>query len=423
METHSETEAQTSPAEQKGTFAVLQESNFAWFLTGTTLTNAAQWIQNVTLSWLVYDLTSSGTLLGTLNLVRSIATVGLAPFAGVAIDRFSRRGLLYAASTWLLTISFVFGLVLLANPNLVWPLFLFSFLGGVGQALSMPLRQTVVFSVAPRSLMPSAVALVQTGWAIMRSIGPAIGGFLILWVGPAGNFFIQAGAYALVILTIVKLQMPYEQQDANTAEFRGSFLEGWSYIVSHPIPRSFLLISLLLPLFIIPNFNALPPIYAKDIFAGGPDTLGILLSAIGVGGIIGGFVTVALKQFDRRGVLQQVALLLLSLSLIAFSFSTTLWMGLVCMMLAGFFEMIFLTTNTTLLQLSIPGSLRGRVMGIVSLRSGLMPVGAFIAGIGADLVGPRKMTILFGGIIGAIALIVLFGSSTIREYRLSQALD
>jgi MFS family permease len=420
--TRIQTEVEAEPVVRSGNFAVLRESNFAWFLTGTTLSNAAQWIQNVTLSWLVYDLTSSGALLGTLNLVRSIATVGLAPLAGVAIDRFSRRRLLYATSTWLFTISFIFGLVLLGNPMIVWPLFLFSFLGGIGQAVSMPLRQTVVFSVAPRSMMPSAVALVQTGWAIMRSIGPAIGGFLILWVGPAGNFFVQAGAYALVTLTIIKLQLPYEKKDIAKAKSESSFRKGWIYIASHPTTRTFLLMSLLLPLFIIPNFSALPPIYAKDIFAGGPDTLGMLLSAIGVGGIAGGFVTASLGKFDRRGVLQLASLLLLSFSLIGFAFSIALWMAIACMVLAGFFEMIFLTTNTTLLQLSIPDSLRGRVMGIVSLRSGLMPVGAFIAGIGADLVGPRTMTIFFSGIIGVVAVIAFFASTTIREYRLSQVL-
>jgi MFS family permease len=177
-----------------------------------------------------------------------------------------------------------------------------------------------------------------------------------------------------------------------------------------------------LPLFIIPNFSALPPIYAKDVFAGGPDTLGLLLSAVGVGGIAGGIVTTSLGQQERRGLVQLGALLLLSLSLIAFAISTTFWMALVFMALAGFFEMIFLTTNTTLLQLSIPDSLRGRVTGIVSLSSGLMPVGAFVAGFGADLVGPRAMTIVLGGIAGAIAVIVFFASPVIREYRLSQAL-
>ena len=90
--------------------------------------------------------------------------------------------------------------------------------------------------------------------------------------------------------------------------------------------------------------------------------------------------------------------------------------------LAGFFEMIYLTTNQTLLQLSIPDALRGRVTSIVTLSAGLMPVGALVAGVGADLVGPRVMTILLSGAAGVIAVVVFFGSPTIREYRLSRAL-
>jgi MFS family permease len=180
--------------------------------------------------------------------------------------------------------------------------------------------------------------------------------------------------------------------------------------------------SWVLPLFIIPNFNALPPIYAKDIFGGGPDTLGLLLSAVGVGGIVGGFVTASLGKQDRRGILQLAALLLLSLSLIAFALSTVFWVAMLYMALAGFFEMIYLTTNMTLIQLSIPDELRGRVTGIVSLRSGLMPVGAFIAGIGADFVGPRMMTVVLAGIAGLIAVVAYVVSPTIREYRLSAAM-
>ncbi|MEW5958159.1 MAG: MFS transporter [Chloroflexota bacterium] len=422
--TNPDTEVKPKPksAAQNGAFDVLRIPSFTWFLTGTSLTNAAHWIQQVTLNWLVYDLTSSGALLGTLNLVRSIATVGLATIAGVAIDRLPRSRLLYATNTWLLSISFGFGLVLLNNSGVIWPLFLFSFLSGVGQAFNMPLQQTVVFSVAPRSLAASAVALVQTGWALMRSIGPAIGGFLILWFGPAGNFFVQAGAYTLVTLTIFKIQLPYEKLGIENARSRGAFREGWTYIATHPTTRAFLFMSWVLPIFIIPNFNALPPVYAKDVFTGGPDTLGLLLSAIGAGGIAGGFVTASLGQLERRGVLQLASLLLLSLSLIAFAVSTELWMACVFMALAGFFEMIYLTTNMTLLQLSIPAALRGRVTGIVSLRSGLMPVGAFIAGMGADFFGPRVITIILGGIAGAIAVIVFFASPTIREYRLSQTL-
>ncbi len=405
------------------TAGALRAPNFAWYFAGTTLINAAHWIQNVTLSWLIYDLTSSGALLGTLNLVRSIATVGLAPVAGVIIDRYPRRKLLYATSLWLCAISFGFGLVLLGNPAVVWPLFLFGFLGGIGQALCTPLRETIIFSIVPLSSAPRALALIQTGWAVMRSIGPAIGGFLILWVGPAGNFFVQAGAYALVSLTILKLHLPQQAPAEHSATAGSSFREGWNYISANRTTQAFLLMSAVLPLFIIPNFGALPPIYAKDVFSGGPDTLGALLSAIGIGGIAGGLVTAALTRVDRRGLLQLASLLLMSLSLIGVALSSELWMALLGMVLAGFFEMIYLTTNQTLLQISIPEALRGRVTGIISLRAGLFPIGAFIAGVGADWVGPQAMTLILAGISGAIAVIAFVGSPIIRDYRLSQALE
>lgn len=405
-----------------GTFAALHHRGFSWFLLGTTLSNSAQWIQQVTLSWLIYELTGSGAMLGTLNLVRSIATLGLAPMAGVAIDRLPSRLLLYATNGWLFAISFIFGFVLLFNAQVIWPLYIFALLGGVAQAVSMPLSQTVIFSLVPRAAAPSALALVQTGWAVMRSIGPALGGFLIVWFGPAGNFFVQASAYALVALTIVKLNLPRGQVDAASLRRGGSLREGLRYLADAPTTRAFLLMGWILPLFIIPIFSALPPIYAKDIFAGGPDTLGVLLSAVGVGGIAGGFVTASLGQFERRGLVQLAALFLLSLSLIGFALSTTLWMALICFALSGFFELIYLTTNQTLLQLSIPDALRGRVTGIVSLNSGLMPIGALIAGIGADLMGPRLITLVLSGIAAAIAVIVFFASPTVRDYRLSRAM-
>ncbi|MBX3001204.1 MAG: MFS transporter [Caldilineaceae bacterium] len=411
-----------APAKPAGNFDVLRQRNFAWFLTGTTLSNSGQWIQQVTLSWLVYELTGSGAMLGTLNLVRSIATLGLSPIAGAAIDRFPRRKLMIGVNTWLFFLSLIFGVMIAINPTLIWPLFAFSFLGGIAQAVDMPLRQTIIFSLVPRSLAPSAVALVQTGWAVMRSLGPAIGGFLILWVGPEGNFFVQAGAYALVALTILKLTFPSERAQLSGKATRGNLMEGLRYVIKEPTTRAFLLMGWVLPLFIIPNYSALPPIYAKDVFGGGPDTLGALLSAVGIGGIAGGFVSTMLSRFERRGLIQLGSLLLLSLSLIGVGLTSVFWVSLVCLAVSGFFEMIYLTSNQTLLQLSIPDALRGRVTGIVSLNMGLMPIGALIAGVGADFFGPQVMTLVLSSIAGLIAVAVYFFSPIIREYRLSAAM-
>lgn len=402
-----------------GPFASLQDSNFAWYLGGTTLTNAAQWIQGVTLNWLIYDTTSSGTVLGLLNLVRSFATVGLAPVAGIAIDKINRRKLLFATSTWLFIITFAFGLAILNQPNLIWPLFAFSFLGGVAQAVSNPLRQTVVFSILPRHLIPNGVALVQTGWAVMRSIGPALGGYLILWVGPAGNFFVQAGAYVLVLMTLLKLQLPYEQQSSTSSKQSSEGMgAGFKYLVEHPQTLAFMLLSMMLPLLIIPNFNAMPPIYAKDVFNGGPDTLGWILSAVGVGGIIGGIFIASLGRFRRRGLLQIIALFMISGAFFGVSLSKQLWTSMLFMGIAGFCEIIFITSNTTLIQLAIPDEVRGRVMGIATLRSGLSPVGGVIAGLSADHLGPQHTTMAFASVIAIIALLLLIAAPSIRDHKI-----
>jgi MFS transporter, DHA1 family, staphyloferrin A biosynthesis exporter len=405
------------------TFASLRLRDFRFLLAGTTLSNAAQWIQQVTLSWLVYDLTSSGTALGTVNLVRSAATLSLAPAAGLAVDRFPRRALMIGVAAWLFVLSLVFGLLLVAHPARVWWLFVFAALGGLASAVDMPLRQTVVFSLVPRPLAPNAVALVQTGWAVMRSLGPALGGYLILWFGPGGNFLVQASAYALIAVTALQITFPAQPAGAGDRRARRSVREGLRYVLSVRSTRTFFLMGWVLPLFIIPNFSALPPIYAKEVFGGGPQVLGALMSAVGVGGICGGLVTASLARFERRGVVQLVALFFTSLSLIAFTLTRTLWTALPALACAGFFEMLYLTTNQTLLQLSIPDDMRGRVMGIVTLNMALSPIGAIIGGAGSDLVGPRAVTLILCSIAAAIAVVVFFASPTVREHRMSHALQ
>ncbi|MFN8533442.1 MAG: MFS transporter [Dehalococcoidia bacterium] len=426
LTTRADPEAPTqddAPAERIGTFASLRLPPFRLLLAGTTLSNAAQWIQQVTLGWLVYELTGSGAILGSLNVVRAIATLGLAPVAGAAIDRLPPRLLMVITNGWLLTISLVLGLAVLPGHTELWWLFLFTFFGGVGQAIDLPLRQTIVFTLVPRAYAPNALALVQTGWAVMRSLGPAIGGVLILWFGPGGNFLVQASAYALIMLTIPGLRFPKRVAPAGPrpAIWR-TIGDGLRYIAKEPTTRAFVLMGWVLPLFIIPIYVALSPIYAKTVFSGGPEVLGLLLSSVGIGGIAGGIVTASLGRYERRGLVQLGSLLLLGLSLVGVGLSPDLWLALPMLALSGFFELIFLSTNQVLLQLSIPDALRGRVMGIVTLNSGLLPIGAVIAGVGADLIGPRTVTIAMAGIAAAIAIGVFVFSPRIRDYRLGSAI-
>ncbi|MFC1996172.1 MFS transporter [Chloroflexota bacterium] len=404
------------------TFDVLRQPNFRWLFMSAILANSATWIQSVTMGWLVYDITSSGTMLGTVNLMSTLASLVLAPFAGIAIDRRSRRRLMLGANTWFLIINAVMGLALLAGITQVWPLLVFSLLIGLGMAIDYPLRQTVLFDLVPRRLTPSALGFLQTGWAVMRTLGPAIGGILLVWVGAGGSFLLQTGIFALVILSVLQLSFPAQQTAGSGKLSSGSFVEGARHIVKNAHTRAFTFMGCILKLFIIPIFVVMPPIFAKDIFQGGPQILGYLLSAVGLGGVLGGLVATSMKKVDHRGRLELVAMILLGLSLAAFGASPEMWMALIFLGLAGFFEMIFLINNQTHLQLSIRDELRGRVNGIIALGSGLIPLGSLLAGFGADTIGPRQTTVIMGGAAALITLIVFWASSTIRDYRLSEVL-
>ena len=194
---------------------------------------------------------------------------------------------------------------------------------------------------------------------------------------------------------------------------------GIRYVLHHQETRTFLVTGWVMPFLVIPLFVAMPPIYAADVFDGGPAALGALLAAVGVGGIGGGFVTASLGRVDRRGLVLIASLLMLSGSLFLFAFTANLYVAMPLFAAAGFFEMIFLTTNLTLLQLSLPDEVRGRVTSLATLSMGFAPLGALYAGVSADVFGPRATTAIMSFAAGTLALSAFAFSSTVRGYRMS----
>jgi MFS family permease len=424
VESEAVTDTVEKTSEKLGTFSSLRFRDFRFLLTGTVLSNTGQWIQQVTLSWVIYDLTTSGTMLGTLNLIRSLASLSMIPIAGVLIDRMNRRSLMISTNAWLFAITFTMGIIILTGHLSIAFLFVFSFLGGMAQSVDNPIRQVMVFDLVPRKHSPNALALIQTGWSIMRSFGPSIGAFLILWFGPGGNFLTQAGLYVLIAVNIFFIQFPVRARTGISTSPLQNIKAGGLYIIKQPVTRTFLLLSFILYLLIIPIFSVLPAIYAVEVFHGGPEVLGYLMSAVGIGGILGGFSIASLSLFERRGLLQVIAVFLISTFLICFSFCTKLWIALPFLVLAGFFEIIFLTSNQTLIQLSIPNEIRGQVTSIISFTSALSPLGGLIAGIGSDLLGgPKLITIINCSLAICVALMAYIVSSTLRNYRLSAAIN
>lgn len=421
IKTAAQNPADTAFSGSKDTFASLRIPNFRWLLSGSTVSYIIMWIQNVVLNWLIYDLTGSGTILGTLNLFSSAASFIMIFITPILVDSYNRRTTMLIETTCLFALSVATGSILLTGHVNIALIFAYTFIFGLIQTLDNTLRQVLVFDLLPRPQTPNALAINQTSWSLMRVLGPSIGGFFILWFGAGGSLLVQAGAYVLIAITILQLRVPVRKLETKTNNPMQNIRVGLSFIFQNPVTRISTLIGIIMPILVLPVFIVLPPIYAVKVFDDSSGRiLGFLMAATGIGGIIGGVMTTYLRRFGHWGRLQILSVFLLSLTLLGFAYTTSLPLALILLGISGVFEMVFLTTNMTVLQLSIPDKLRARVTSAINLTWILSPIGSLIAGSGADLIGPKMITIVL--CLTAIAASVVFyaASPTIRNFHLNQ---
>jgi MFS family permease len=415
--------AEPSASEYVGTFHALRYRNYQLLWVGGLFTAAAQWIQQTVLGWVVYDMTGSGSILGAMNLMRMLATVLFSPAAGVATDRLSRNRIIGVTSLAMALMTFIVAIDLMAGTLQIWHLFLFTFLVASVQMFNMPARQTIVFDLVPRHVIPNAVALSWLAFSIARSIGPAVGGALIVLFGPANNFVLQGVAYLLVMVTVLMIRTPPVAHTTARRSLTASMREGYGFVLRDPLARPALIMSMISPLLIIPLHGSLLPIFAKAVFHADASGLGILVGSIGFGGLFGGLLTASLNRVDRRGLLQIIALLVFSLSETIFSilawWTGSLWIAVPFLVIAGAAESLYSTTNTTVLQLLAPAHLRGSMASVLQLSFLLMPLGGLAAGAGADVFGAPAVgaTITFAAFTIGVLMLVL--SPQLRGLRLS----
>ena len=415
------TTSQPKPStEREGIFDSLRYANYRYLWFGTIFSSTGQWLQQVSLGWVVYDLTGSGTLLGSVNAMRFIAILMFAPFSGVVIDRLDRGKQLTWSPLILFTSSIILAFVLLFDRAEVWHLFIFMFLFGTIQAFENPLRNSLAFELVPREKAPNAISLNWVAQISTRAVAPTFGGMLMSAVGASGNFFVQGGGYLLALLTRLKMKVPARPHRSDRKPL-ADFLEGITFVARSHRTRSYLLMSFIPTILLVPTFTSLAPIFAKDIYGAGPSALGFMLGAVGVGDLLGAVFTAWLKV-DRRGLFQLASLFAFGLAMFLFTLATQLWLGILLLGLAGFFEMATLTTNQTMLQLSVPDRLRTRVSGVMMLSAGVLPLGALAGGIGADVIGAPITARIMASAVLVITVLIFAFSPLIRNGRFSEAL-
>jgi predicted MFS family arabinose efflux permease len=335
--------------------------------------------------------------------------------AGVAADRMNRRRLLLNTQWVLIVTALLFG-ALVASPYLhVWHIFVFTLITGVAWTITEPVRMSMIPSVVPKQNLANAIALNSGGFNLMKVLGPALGGAFIAMFGAAENFFIQAIAYVGVLVMIYLMHIPPHHADRKRSSAMANLKEGFSYVWSTPAVLALMALAYVPRVFAVP-YQTLMPVFQKDVLRVGPEGLGMLMAAPGLGAVIAVMTMASLgESLKRHGLMLVGSIVALGVFLIVFSQLKSLPVALFVLVVAGMFQMFFLASTATMLQLLVPDELRGRVMSLYMLDRGFMPAGALFAGTTAHFIGAPMTVAAMGAIVIVLTLVVAWCIPAIRR--------
>jgi MFS family permease len=391
----------------KSALRALNHPNFKLFMSGQVISLVGTWMQTVAQSWLVYRLTGSSFLLGSVGFVSQIPVFLLAPIGGAVADRFDRHKIVITTQTVFMLLAFTLSLVTLLDAVQIWHIFLLSSLIGVVTAFDMPARQSFIAQMVDKEDLMSAIALNSSIFNSARIIGPAIAGILVAIIGEGWCFFANGTSFIAVIVGLLMMKVGAPKNKEGPGSTLTKTLEGFRFVRGTAALRDLLLLLGLASIMGMP-YTVLMPVLAHQVLGSGAQGMGILMGATGVGALLGSLSLAARTNVKGLGRLLGIALAGFALSLILFAFSRSLWLSVLMLMPAGFCQMTHLACTNTLLQIIAPDSLRGRVMAIYSMMLiGMAPFGAFFAGVVAQKLG-APVTVLLGAtgcLLGALAFL------------------
>ena len=348
-------------------------------------------------AWLVYRLTKSSLLLGTVSFVGQIPTFLLAPFAGVLVDRLNRRQVLIWTQTLAMVQSLALALLTLTHRITIHDILALSAFQGVINAFDMPGRQAfMVQMVEDRADLSNAIAINSSMVNLARLIGPSLAGIVIAATNEGWCFFIDGVSYIAVIISLLLMRVHVAQVKRAADSMLEQMREGWQYVSTFVPVRSILMLFALVSLMGMP-YVVLMPVFAAQVLHGGAHTLGFLMGAAGIGALISALSLVIRKSV--RGLLKMIpiAAVMFGAGLICFGLSRALWLSILLMVIVGFGMMQGMTASNTIIQTLVPEDKRGRVMSYYTAAFvGMAPFGSLLAGTLAHWIGAPHTVMLTG---------------------------
>jgi MFS family permease len=410
-----------SPRSSKadGTFAAFQFRDFRLFWVGYFISQVGNSMQQMAVSWLLYDMTRSALQLGLNGAFRAAPMIVLGLFGGTIADRFDRRRVLFITQTILMILAFLLGFLAQTEHVKVWHVYALTLLAAIVQSVDIPTRQALVPSLVPRSVLPNAIALNSLLWKSTILLGPSLAGIAISTVGTDGAFYANALSFLAVVIALL-LMKSSSSGTVSAGGFVRDLQQGLSYVRTQKIILAIMLMEAFSSVFGLDP--AMLTIFARDVLQVGASGLGFLQSARGLGAILGSGLLVAIGNMRSQGRVLVYSAIVYGLSFALFGLSQYFLLSLVLIFVTGAADTIWGAVRSTILQINTPDHLQGRVMGVFGLSSrGLSPLGQVETGLIVPVIGARETTFLGGSLVLCASLLTVWRVPAIYRF-LSKAL-
>jgi len=382
---------------------ILREAPYRRLWLSGLCVNGARWMDLVLLGWLAFQLTDSPFMVAVAAFARSAPMMLLGPFTGLVADRMHRgRVLVFTQAMGVVTGLALAGLFF-AGRGRFWPMVGLAVLFGVLWAIDFPARRTALYALVGPRRVASAVSLETVSMQVAKMVGPVLAGVGLAHFGPAPCYAAVAALYALGLLVFIGLPARIGGPSGRaTASVVSSLGEGFRVAWREPTVRAVLIITVLMNVLFFPYQHMLP-VFARDVLRVGPEWLGALVAADGLGALLGALAIASRRGFLPHGRLFAVSVLVAPFLLLAFTGLRWRWACLAVLVLIGAAESGFAAMQSTLVLLAAPAESRGRAMGILSACIGTQPAGTLWIGFLSTGMGvPAAMALN-----GAVALLAM----------------
>ena len=400
----------------------LRYRDFRLLWTANLSLSGGAWLQDLVVGWLTYNQTRSPLLTAMAVGLVALPYLFAAPLGGVVADLWDRRKLIVTACIYQALVTGGFASLIILDVLQTWHIFAYILALGASWAMSDPARVAAVLDVVPRRNLVNAFALNALAFNSTRLVVPTVAGLMLVWVGPGRTLLLGTALYLAGALTAMGMRLtPSQGRDGSPSTAVTKLVEAARYVLSEPLVLLVLGLGVLQLLIVMPFVHGLLPVYASEVFRMGPAGLGLMMSAVGAGAVLGAIALATLGEVARKGRFLVVAVSLNALAMIALSRSGTALPPIPVLLVLGAGMGIQFSIGGAFVLGMTPGYLRGRVAALSMMTFGLFPVGALLSGGLAEVLDAPSATLIGAGAL--IATLAVLRRHLVRLWLLDDGAD